>query len=83
LRKIDGATMHHGLEARAPLLDQQLWEFASALPVGVRLAGGRLKAPLRAIARRPHRFAHCNAKKTRLYDSGAALAGAPVVQPRA
>lgn len=52
LRKIDGATMHHGLEARAPLLDQQLWEFASALPVGVRLAGGRLKAPLRAIARR-------------------------------
>ena len=52
LRKIDGATMFHGLEARAPFLDQQLWEFASALPVGVRLAGGRLKAPLRAIARR-------------------------------
>ena len=52
LRKIDGATMYHGLEARAPFLDQQLWQFASALPIGVRLAGGRLKAPLRAIASR-------------------------------
>jgi asparagine synthase (glutamine-hydrolysing) len=52
LRKIDGATMYHGLEARAPFLDQQLWEFAATLPVAVRLSGGRLKAPLRAIASR-------------------------------
>ena len=52
LRKIDGATMYHGLEARAPFLDQRLWEFAAALPVDLRLAGGRLKAPLRALARR-------------------------------
>lgn len=52
LVKVDGATMYHGLEARSPFLDHELWEFASALPYGVRLHGGRLKAVLREIARR-------------------------------
>ena len=52
LVKVDGATMHHGLEARSPFLDHELWEYASALPFGVRLHGGRLKAVLREIARR-------------------------------
>ena len=52
LKKVDGATMHHGLEARAPFLDQELWDFACALPVNLRLHHGELKAILRALARR-------------------------------
>jgi asparagine synthase (glutamine-hydrolysing) len=59
LTKVDGATMHHGLEARSPFLDQDLWEFASRLPYQVRLRHGRLKAVLRELARRRigHRIA--------------------------
>lgn len=52
LTKVDGATMHYGLEARSPFLDQELWEFAAALPFHVRLRHGRLKAVLRELARR-------------------------------
>lgn len=52
LTKVDGATMHYGLEARSPFLDQELWEFAAALPFGLRLRHGRLKAVLRELARR-------------------------------
>jgi asparagine synthase (glutamine-hydrolysing) len=52
LRKVDGATMHHGLEARSPFLDQELWQLGSVLPVSLRLRGGRLKAVLRALARK-------------------------------
>jgi asparagine synthase (glutamine-hydrolysing) len=52
MTKVDGATMHHALEARSPFLDQELWEFASALSFDVRLQRGRLKAILRELARR-------------------------------
>jgi asparagine synthase (glutamine-hydrolysing) len=52
LTKVDGATMHYGLEARSPFLDQDLWEFAAALPFQVRLRHCRLKAVLRELARR-------------------------------
>jgi asparagine synthase (glutamine-hydrolysing) len=52
LTKVDGATMHYALEARSPFLDQELWEFAAALPFEVRLRRGRLKAVLRELARR-------------------------------
>ena len=52
LTKVDGATMYHSLEARSPFLDQELWEFAAALPYSVRLRGGTLKAILRELARR-------------------------------
>jgi asparagine synthase (glutamine-hydrolysing) len=52
LPKVDGATMHYALEARSPFLDQELWESAAALPYGVRLRRGQLKAVLREIARR-------------------------------
>ncbi len=52
LTKVDGATMHYGLEARSPFLDQDLWEFAAALPFHMRLRRGRLKAVLRELARR-------------------------------
>lgn len=52
LTKVDGATMHYGLEARSPFLDQELWEFASSLPFSVRLRHGKSKAVLRELARR-------------------------------
>lgn len=52
LPKVDGATMHYALEARSPFLDQKLWEYASALPLDLRLKGGTLKAILRELARR-------------------------------
>jgi asparagine synthase (glutamine-hydrolysing) len=52
LTKVDGATMHYGLEARAPFFDQELWDFAASLPYDVRLRGGELKSVLRAVAGR-------------------------------
>ena len=52
LTKVDGATMHYGLEARSPFLDQELWEFAASLPFSLRLRQGRVKAVLRELARR-------------------------------
>lgn len=52
LVKVDGSTMHYGLEARSPFLDHVLWEHAGALPYELRLRGGALKAILREIARR-------------------------------
>ena len=42
--KIDVAGMAHGLEARSPLLDHELIEWAAALPARVRMKGGVLKA---------------------------------------
>lgn len=52
MTKVDGATMYHGLEARSPFLDQELWSYAAGLPFELRLKGGRLKALLRELARR-------------------------------
>jgi asparagine synthase (glutamine-hydrolysing) len=51
MTKVDGATMHYAIEARSPFLDHALWEFASSLPVGLRLHRGRLKAILRELVR--------------------------------
>jgi asparagine synthase (glutamine-hydrolysing) len=50
--KVDGATMHYAVEARSPLLDQKIWEFAATLAPEVRFHGGMLKAVLREIVRR-------------------------------
>jgi asparagine synthase (glutamine-hydrolysing) len=50
--KVDRATMYYSIEARAPLLDQRLWDFAAKLPPEIRLRNGELKAVLREIARR-------------------------------
>jgi asparagine synthase (glutamine-hydrolysing) len=40
LVKVDIATMAHGLEARSPLLDYELMEFAASLPAAYKLKGG-------------------------------------------
>ena len=52
MTKVDGATMRYALEARSPLLDQALWEFAASLPFSIRLHGGCLKAILRELVRK-------------------------------
>jgi asparagine synthase (glutamine-hydrolysing) len=52
MQKVDGGTMYHALEARSPLLDHQIWEFAASLPYETRFHGGQLKAVLREIVRR-------------------------------
>ena len=52
MTKVDGGSMFHGLEARSPFLDQEIWNFAASLPLEIRLRGGELKAILREIARR-------------------------------
>ncbi len=52
MTKVDGGTMQYAIEARSPLLDHKLWEFAARLPYSIRLRNGRLKAVLREIARR-------------------------------
>jgi asparagine synthase (glutamine-hydrolysing) len=51
LVKVDIATMAHGLEARSPLLDHVLMEFAAALPAGLKLRGRTSKYLLRKVAR--------------------------------
>lgn len=40
LTKLDRMSMAHGLEARAPLLDPELFRWAAALPSGFKLRGG-------------------------------------------
>jgi asparagine synthase (glutamine-hydrolysing) len=43
LTKVDRATMAHSLEARPPLLDHRLAEFAATIPAEYRLRGGTTK----------------------------------------
>jgi asparagine synthase (glutamine-hydrolysing) len=52
LVKVDRATMANSLEARAPLLDHKVVEFAARLPVDRKIVGSNTKALLRSIAKR-------------------------------
>jgi asparagine synthase (glutamine-hydrolysing) len=52
LVKMDRATMANSLEARAPLLDHKLVEFAARLPVDRKIQGTTSKVLLRAILKR-------------------------------
>jgi asparagine synthase (glutamine-hydrolysing) len=49
LVKVDRATMAFSLEARAPLLDKQLWETAIGLPLSMKIRGGQKKYLLRKL----------------------------------
>ncbi len=51
LVKMDRATMAHSLEARSPLLDHVLMEFAARLPVNLKLAGQEKKYLLKSSLR--------------------------------
>ncbi len=52
LTKVDRTSMAVSLEAREPLLDHRLIEFASSLPEGLRLKGGQGKWLLKKTMRR-------------------------------
>ena len=52
LAKLDRASMAFGLEARDPLLDQRLFEFAWRLPVNYRVRGDKGKWLLRKVLAR-------------------------------
>ncbi|MCC7032329.1 MAG: asparagine synthase (glutamine-hydrolyzing) [Acidobacteria bacterium] len=51
LVKVDIAAMSHGLEARSPLLDHKVVEFAARLPVDLKLRGTTTKYLLKEVAR--------------------------------
>jgi asparagine synthase (glutamine-hydrolysing) len=51
LVKMDIATMAHSLEARSPLLDHELMEFAASLPAEMKLHRRETKVALRAALR--------------------------------
>jgi asparagine synthase (glutamine-hydrolysing) len=63
LAKVDRATMAHGLESRAPLLNSRLAEFALRLPVDRRLRGTVTKYLLRELCARHYGRAHAYAPK--------------------
>ncbi len=46
----DRMSMAHGLEARVPLLDRDLVEFAATIPAGIKFPGGRMKHVLKTFA---------------------------------
>ncbi len=52
LTKVDRASMAVGLEARVPLLDHRVIEFAWRLPPSLLIEGGRGKMPLRRVLAR-------------------------------
>jgi asparagine synthase (glutamine-hydrolysing) len=63
LVKMDRATMANSLEARSPLLDHQVVEFAAKLPVERKTDGRTTKVLLRAIAKRLMPAAHVDRPK--------------------
>jgi asparagine synthase (glutamine-hydrolysing) len=52
LVKVDVASMAHGLECRAPLLDHVLAEFVAGLPFRLKISGWESKAVLKGAVRR-------------------------------
>jgi asparagine synthase (glutamine-hydrolysing) len=51
IAKVDIATMTHGLEARSPLLDPELMQFAASLPASMKVRGREKKWILREALR--------------------------------
>jgi asparagine synthase (glutamine-hydrolysing) len=52
LTKVDRMSMAHSIEARVPLLDNAVIDFASSLPAALKIRGGRRKHVLKEVAAR-------------------------------
>ncbi len=52
LRKVDIASSAHGIEVRVPFLDNEVIDFASNLPVAMKIKGNECKHLLREVMRR-------------------------------
>jgi asparagine synthase (glutamine-hydrolysing) len=63
LGKVDRATMAHGLESRAPLLNTAVAEFALSLPLTMRVRGTTTKYLLRELCARHFGRSHAYAPK--------------------
>jgi asparagine synthase (glutamine-hydrolysing) len=63
LAKVDRATMAHGLESRAPLLNTSVAEFALRLPIDCRVKGRTTKFLLRELCARHFGRTHAYAPK--------------------
>ena len=63
LSKVDRATMAHGLESRAPLLNAAVAELALSLPDRLRVDGTRTKVLLRRLCERHFGQSHAAAAK--------------------
>jgi asparagine synthase (glutamine-hydrolysing) len=63
LTKVDRATMAHGLESRAPLLNKAVAEFALGLPEECRVRGNTTKVILRDLCARHFGREHADAPK--------------------
>ena len=63
LVKVDRASMANSLEARSPLLDHKLVEFAARLPVDRKISGGHGKILLREIGKQFMPAEHINRPK--------------------
>ncbi len=63
LVKMDRATMANSLEARSPLLDHVLVEFAAKLPTDRKINGSTTKVLLRVIAKRLMPASHVDRPK--------------------
>ena len=63
LTKVDRATMAHGLESRAPLLNPAVAEFALTLPESLRVRGATTKYLLRELCARHYGRTHAYAPK--------------------
>jgi asparagine synthase (glutamine-hydrolysing) len=50
LTKVDRMSMAHSIESRVPLLDNEVITFASRLPASLKIANGRRKHILKAVA---------------------------------
>lgn len=61
--KTERMSMAHSLEARCPLLDQEIVELAAHLPIGLKFRRGRLKHLLREVALRHLPASLVNRKK--------------------
>ncbi len=51
LTKVDRMSMAHGVEVRPPFLDHRIVEFASSLPVSLKIRGSRQKVILKELMR--------------------------------